>query len=139
MQVTPTENGYVHAEDVKLIVEKTRAVQKVAMKDEVPRGQLVVKKTDAEDKIPLANVEFELKNKEIGEAVGKLTTDKEGVATSELLPIATYEEGKAIVPITYVLSETKPFEGCEDNTETYEITFSYQNSKTKVIEVIKEI
>ena len=49
-----------------------------------------------------------LKNKETEEVVGKLTTDKDGVATSELLPIATYEDGKAIAPITYVLSETKP-------------------------------
>lgn len=57
------------------------------MKDEVPMGQLVVKKTDAEDKIPLVNVEFELKNKETVEAVGKFTTDKEGVAISELLPV----------------------------------------------------
>lgn len=129
----------MHAEDVKLIVEKTRAVQKVAMKDEVPMGQLVVKKTDAEDKTPLANVEFELKNKETGEVVGKLTTDKDGVATSELLPIATYEEGKVIGPVTYVLSETKPLEGYEENKETYEITFEYKDSKTKVIEIVKEI
>ena len=40
---------------------------------------------------------FELKNKETEEVVGKLTTDKDGVATSELLPIATYEEGKAYI------------------------------------------
>ena len=49
------------------------------MKDEVPMGQLVIKKTDAEDQTPLANVEFELKNKETEEVVGKLTTDKDGV------------------------------------------------------------
>lgn len=96
-------------------------------------------KTDAEDQTPLANVEFELKNKETEEVVGKLTTDKDGVATSELLPIATYEDGKAVGPITYVLSETKPLEGYEEHTETYEITFSYVDAKTKVIEVVKEI
>ena len=87
MQVTPTENGYVHAEDVKFMVDKMGEVQKLAMKDGVPMRQLVVKKTDAEDKIPLANVEFELKNKETGEVVGKLTTAKERVAISELLPV----------------------------------------------------
>ena len=80
-----------------------------------------------------------LKNKETEEVVGKLTTDKDGVATSELLPIATYEEGKAVAPITYVLSETKPLDGYEKHTETYEITFSYADAKTKVIEVVKEI
>lgn len=120
------------AEDVEFTVEETGEVQKVSMKDEVPMGQLIIKKTDAEDQTPLANVEFELKNKETEEVVGKLTTDKDGVATSELLPIATYEDGKAVGPITYVLSETKPL-------ETYEITFSYVDAKTKVIEVVKEI
>ena len=104
------------------------------MKDEVPMGQLVIKKTDAEDQTPLANVEFELKNKETEEVVGKLTTDKDGVATSELLPIATYKDGKPVAPITYVLSETKPLDGYEKSTETYEVTFSYVDAKTKVIE-----
>ncbi len=84
------------AEDVEFTVEETGEVQKVSMKDEVPMGQLIIKKTDAEDQTPLANVEFELKNKETEEVVGKLTTDKDGVATSELLPIATYEDGKAV-------------------------------------------
>ena len=76
------------------------------MKDEVPMGQLVIKKTDAEDQTPLANVEFELKTKK-QRSGWKLTTDKDGVATSELLPIATYKDGKPVAPITYVLSETK--------------------------------
>jgi uncharacterized surface anchored protein len=131
--------GFLIAEDVEFTVEETGEVQKVSMKDEVPMGQLIIKKTDAEDQTPLANVEFELKNKETEEVVGKLTTDKDGVATSELLPIATYEDGKAVGPITYVLSETKPLEGYEEHTETYEITFSYVDAKTKVIEVVKEI
>lgn len=131
--------GFLIAEDVEFTVEETGEVQKVSMKDEVPMGQLVIKKTDAEDETPLDNVEFELKNKETEEVVGKLTTDKDGVATSELLPIATYEEGKAVAPITYVLSETKPLDGYEKHTETYEITFSYADAKTKVIEVVKEI
>ena len=30
-------------------------------------------------------------------------------------------------------------EGYEEHTETYEITFSYVDAKTKVIEVVKEI
>lgn len=131
--------GFLIAEDVEFTVEETGEVQKVSMKDEVPMGQLIIKKTDAEDQTPLANVEFELKNKETEEVVGKLNTDKDGVATSELLPIATYEDGKAVGPITYVLSETKPLEGYEEHTETYEITFSYVDAKTKVIEVVKEI
>ena len=124
--------GFLIAEDVEFTVEETGEVQKVSMKDEVPMGQLIIK-------TPLANVEFELKNKETEEVVGKLTTDKDGVATSELLPIATYEDGKAVGPITYVLSETKPLDGYEEHTETYEITFSYVDAKTKVIEVVKEI
>ena len=131
--------GFLIAEDVEFTVEETGEIQKVSMKDEVPMGQLVIKKTDAEDQTPLANVEFELKNKETEEVVGKLTTDKDGVATSELLPIATYKDGKPVAPITYALSETKPLDGYEKSTETYEVTFSYVDAKTKVIEMVKEI
>lgn len=131
--------GFLIAEDIEFTVEETGEVQQVVMKDEVPMGQLIIKKTDKEDGSALAGVEFELKKKDSDEVIGKLVTDKDGKAVSELLPIATYEEGKATGPITYILSETKPLEGYEENKETYEITFEYKDAQTKVIEVVKEI
>lgn len=50
------------------------------MKDERPSGQLLIQKADAENKAPLAGVEFELRNKATGEVVGTLVTGEDGTA-----------------------------------------------------------
>ena len=131
--------GFLIAADVEFTVEETGEVQQVSMVDEVPMGQLVIKKTDAADGSALAGVGFTLTNKETGEVVAELTTGGDGTVTSDLLPIATYEEGKVAGDITYILTETKPLEGYVANEESYEITFSYQDAETKVIEVVQEI
>lgn len=131
--------GYLVVSDVPFVVKETGEVQKVAMKDERPAGQLLIKKTDAENKAPLEGVEFEIRNKVTKEVVGKLVTGKDGTAKSEKLPTAVYENGKFVEPIVYVLVETKPLEGYEANTKEEEIVFTYKDDKTKVIEVTKEI
>ncbi len=131
--------GFLIAADVEFTVEETGEIQKVSMVDEVPMGQLVIKKTDAADGSALAGVGFTLTNKETGEVVAELTTGEDGTVTSDLLPIATYEDGKVAGDITYILTETKPLEGYVANEESYEITFSYQDAETKVIEVVQEI
>ena len=131
--------GYLVVSDVPFVVEETGEIQKVEMKDERPSGQLLVQKTDAENKAPLAGVEFELRNKATGEVVGTLVTGEDGTAKSEELPIAVYEEGKYVEPIVYVLVETKPLEGYEANSEEVEVVFDYQDDETKIIEVTKEI
>lgn len=131
--------GYLVVSDVPFVVEETGEIQKVEMKDERPSGQLLVQKTDAENKAPLEGVEFELRNKATGEVVGTLVTGEDGTAKSEELPIAVYEEGKYVEPIVYVLVETKPLEGYEANTEEVEVVFDYQDDETKLIEVTKEI
>ena len=131
--------GYLVVSDVPFVVEETGEIQKVEMKDERPSGQLLVQKTDAENKAPLASVEFELRNKATGEVVGTLVTGEDGTAKSEELPIAVYEEGKYVEPIVYVLVETKPLEGYEANTEEVEVVFEYQDDETKIIEVTEEV
>lgn len=120
-------------------VKETGEVQKVAMKDERPVGQLTVKKTDAENGAPLEGVEFEIRNKATKEVVGKLVTGKDGTAKSGELPTALYENGKYVEPIVYVLAETKPLEGYEPNTKEEEVVFAYKDGKTRVIEVTKEV
>lgn len=131
--------GYVVVSDVKFVVEETGEIQKVAMKNEPAMGQILVKKTDSEEGTPLAGVEFEIRNKVTKEVVGTLVTDENGEARSEKLPIAVYEEGKMKEPIVYVLVETKPLEGYEEYTTEEEFVFTYQDQKTPVIEIIKEI
>lgn len=132
-------DGYLVVSDVPFTVEETGEIQKVKMEDERPVGQLIVKKTDSENGVVLAGVEFEIRNKVTGEVVGTMVTGNDGIAKSETLPIAVYEDGKYVEPIVYTLVETKPLEGYESNSEEYEVVFSYKDDKTRVIEVTKEI
>lgn len=132
-------DGYVVANDVTFRVEETGEIQKVKMEDERAMGRLSILKTDADNKEALAGVEFSLTEKESGKEVAKLVTDKEGKAVSELLPIGIYENGAFKEQIVYVLKETKALDGYEKSEETWEIVFEYQDDKTPVIEVAKEI
>ena len=132
-------DGYIVANDVEFTVEETGEIQKVKMEDERAMGQLVIVKTDADSKAALEGVEFVLLEKETGKEVGRLKTGKDGKAVSELLPIGTYENGVFKEPITYVLKETATLKGYEKTEEEWEIVFTYQNDKTPVIEVVKEI
>ena len=132
-------DGYIVANDVEFTVEETGEIQKVKMEDERAMGQLVIVKTDADSKAALEGVEFVLLEKETGKEVGRLKTGKDGKAVSELLPIGTYENGVFKEPITYVLKETAALNGYQKTEEEWEIVFTYQNDKTPVIEVVKEI
>ena len=132
-------DGYIVANDVEFTVEETGEIQKVKMEDERAMGQLVIVKTDADSKAALEGVEFVLMEKETGKEVERLKTGKDGKAVSSLLPIGTYENGTFKEPITYVLKETAALEGYEKTEEEWEIVFTYQNDKTPVIEVVKEI
>lgn len=132
-------DGYIVANDVEFTVEETGEIQKVKMEDERAMGQLVIVKTDTDSKAALEGVEFVLLEKETGKEVGRLKTGKNGKAVSELLPIGTYENGVFKEPITYVLKETATLKGYEKTEEEWEIVFTYQNDKTPVIEVVKEI
>ena len=132
-------DGDIVANDVEFTVEETGEIQKVKMEDERAMGQLVIVKTDTDSKAALEGVEFVLLEKETGKEVGRLKTGKDGKAVSELLPIGTYENGVFKEPITYVLKETATLKGYEKTEEEWEIVFTYQNDKTPVIEVVKEI
>lgn len=131
--------GYLVVSDVPSVVEETGEIQKVEIKDERPSGQLLIQKTDAENKAPLADVEFELRNQATGEIVETLVTGEDGTAKSGELPIGIYEEGAFVEPIVYFLVETKPLEGYEVNTEEVEVVFEYQDDETKIIEATEEI
>lgn len=109
------------------------------MKDAHPIGRLVIKKTDADSNVPLAGVEFVLKEKKTKKTVAKLITDETGTATSGDLPIALYKDGKFKENIEYVLVETKALDGYEASSEEIDILFEYQDDRKKEIEITKEL
>lgn len=132
-------DGYVVANDVAFTVEETGEIQKVEMKDERAMGILQIHKTDAETGEALEGVEFTLYEKESGEKVATLVTDRDGNAKSEELPIGVYENGVLKEETVYLLKETKALDGYKASEEEWEITFSYEDDHTPVIEVLKNI
>lgn len=132
-------NGYMIAEDVEFTVKETGEIQKVEMQDARVMGQLKIRKTDSESGEALEGVEFTLYEKESGKEIATLITDREGHAESELLPIGWYESGVFKEEIAYVLKETKVKDGYQEPEEEWEFVFEYQDDRTPVIEVLKEI
>ena len=132
-------DGYLVAEEVSFEVKDTGEIQKVEMKDARPTGKLILKKTDAEDGSPLAGAEFELRIKKSGKVVATLVTDEEGAATSGDIPIATYKDGKMKKEIEYILVETKATDGYVRSEKEESVVFTYQDDKTKEIEITKEL
>lgn len=131
-------NGYVVAEEITFEVADTAEIQKVAMKDDTAKGRLIVEKTDKETGAALKGAEFELRDAD-GKVVETPTTDENGHATSGLLAIGTYKDGKFDKAATYYLVETKAPEGYQLDETKHEVTFTYVDDKTPVIEVIQKV
>ena len=131
-------NGYVVAEEITFEVADTAEIQKVAMKDDTAKGRLIVEKTDKDTGAALKDAEFELRDAD-GKVVETLTTDENGHATSGLLAIGTYKDGKFDKAATYYLVETKAPEGYQLDKTKHEVTFTYVDDKTPVIEVIQKV
>ncbi len=129
--------GYVIAQDIEFEVKETDEIQKVAMKDEVAVGKIIISKK-SEDGKALAGAKFEIRDKD-GKVIETLTTDKDGHAKSGELPIAVFKDGKYEAAVTYTVVEVEAPKGYLLDSTPKEVKFEYKDGKTKVVEYTLEV
>lgn len=125
--------GYKIANEVKFTVENTKELQKVAMKDELVNGKIIIEKNDADTGKGIAGVEFEIRDKD-GNVIETLVTDKNGHAESKELPIAVFEDGNFVEDIKYYVVETKAAEGYILDSTPHEVVLQYDDDAPEVVE-----
>ena len=89
--------------------------------NKVAQGVLNIKKVDDKG-TTLAGVEFTLTNDQTGQSY-VVTTNEEGMATINNLPIGTYNDSKEWNYFSYTLRESKGLDGYEVATDPKQIVF----------------
>ena len=134
LRETTAPYGYQIAEEVKFTVEETGEIQKVAMSDERVLGMIHIYKTDGSTKKPLAGAEFEVRN-EKGTVIAKLTSDKDGKAVTEPVPIGSYkEDGTFDKDLHYYVVETKAPDGYILDDTKNDIVLQYDDDPPEFVE-----
>lgn len=134
LRETTSPYGYQIAEKVQFTVEETGEIQKVAMSDERVLGMIHIVKTDSSTKKPLAGVEFEVRD-EKGKVLAKLTTDKDGKAVTEPVPIGNYkEDGTFDKDLHYYVVETKALDGYVLDDTKHDIVLQYDDDPPEFVE-----
>lgn len=101
-----TKKEYVLSDNVETVVLKENEIKNLTFTNEKRKGQIKVIKIDQEhNEIKLEGVEFEVRNSK-GDLIEKLTTDKNGEATTSRLPIdEEYFVKETKTQKTYILSD----------------------------------
>lgn len=134
LRETTAPYGYQIAEEVKFTVEETGEIQKVAMSDERVLGMIRIYKTDGSTKKSLAGAEFEVRD-EKGKVLAKLTSDKDGKAVIEPVPIGSYkEDGTFDKDLHYYVVETKAPDGYILDDTKHDIVLQYDDDPPEFVE-----
>lgn len=140
LRETTAPYGYQIAEEVPFTVEGNRAsdgspeIQKVSMSDERVFGMIRIYKTDGSTKKPLAGAEFEVRD-EKGKVLAKLTSNKDGKAVTEPVPIGSYkEDGTFDKDIHYYVVETKAPDGYILDDTKNDIVLQYDDDPPEFVE-----
>lgn len=132
-----TAKGYVMRGDVNFELADSAKVQYVSMSNETAKGKIILNVSEEEGK-PLMGAEFELRNSD-GKVVDTLKTDAAGHAESSLQAIADFSNGTMGNTLKYYLVQTKCVQGYSPDTEKHELTFTYADQNTPIIEVTMDL
>lgn len=124
--------GYKIANDMEFEVKETAEVQKVSMKDELVNGKIIIHKTDEMTKKGIADVTFEIRDKD-GNVIETLVTDKNGNTESKELPIAVFKNGKYQEDIVYYVVETKAADGYILDSTPHKVKLQYDDDAPEVV------
>ena len=143
--------GYVLAEDVHFVVERTAEIQTIEMYDSNAMGQIHIQKVDAETSEALKYATFEITAEEDivtpdgtthlkkGDVADTITTDENGMAVSKKLYLGKYKIQETKQPDGYLLDETvyhAELKYKDQNTALITESFQIANTPTEV-EVLK--
>lgn len=103
------------ADTYEVSIEEDEKLYTVSIENKIIKGKIGVDKVDRETSKPMANVEFEVYDKD-NNLVAKLVTDEDGHAETDML-----NYGK------YTVKETKTNEGYILSTDVYEINLEENN------------
>lgn len=136
IQEISTKENYVLSKDTKTVTLSEDKITDITFENEKKKGQIRVIKVDAENnEVKLANVEFNVLNKD-GKIVDTLVTDNEGIAITKRLPIDDeYTICETKTDEKYVLSEETRTVTLEEDKIT-DITFENERIKG-TIKIIK--
>lgn len=135
-----TKKEYVLSDKVETVTLKENEIKNLTFTNEKKKGQIKVIKVDKDNKeIKLEGVEFEVCNSK-NNLVEKITTDKNGEATTKRLPIdEEYIIKETKTQKTYILSDKVEKVTLKENEIT---TLTFENEKKKgnlkVIKVDKD-
>lgn len=116
-------DGYdMDTKEYSFKIETLNQVVEQTVTDKKIYGVLKIQKVDEDDK-PIADVKFEIINEE-NKVVATVTTDANGIATVENLPVGKYKYREVDTPYLYVLDE-KEYD--------FEITSEKREESAKVV------
>ncbi|MBP3339072.1 MAG: cell wall anchor protein [Lachnospiraceae bacterium] len=124
--------GYSLAEDVAFEVYETLEIQKVDMKDDFIKGQIVIRKTDEDTGKPISGVEFEILDQE-GNVIEKLVTNEDGVGTSSLFDITFIDKDIFVKDNTFYVKEVKTANNYVLDDTVREVILDFENAIDGVV------
>ena len=121
-------NGYQIANSIEITVAKTKDPQEFTLEDTRTTGSITITKIDKDTGSVLKGATFEIIVD--GEVVDTVTTGNDGKATVTGLPVAVYENGKAVAPITYTVKEVSAPAGYVISTGEQGVVFNVLDNST---------
>lgn len=127
-----TNKEYVLTEETQTVELKENEIKSIKFENEKIKGYVEITKVDSKTKEPLEGATFGIYD-ENNKEVATVTTDKNGKATSELLPIGKYFLKEINTGSVYYLLNTGTFEfEILKNHETVPLTIDNEPTDIKV-------